>query len=182
MGRSASSCLRGHLVVLRRAGYWRLDGGPPRRQRLHACYCWLVFAITLFYLVQEFVYAYQERGDMVKLSRVMFLLLCHVTSIIKQLVFQVDADRIETMIKGLDEPCFKSDSSAAQWLLRSTAAHAARLRGGFAGCAVLTCALWAVFPAQAHARGLHVEFPLWTGLDTSHTFGFLSYLISKGSN
>lgn len=37
-----------------------------------------------------------------KLARVMFLLLCHVTSITKQLVFYLDADRIDEMISGLD--------------------------------------------------------------------------------
>lgn len=39
---------------------------------------------------------------MVKLSRVMFLLLCHVTSLAKQFVFLTDADRIESMVAGLD--------------------------------------------------------------------------------
>lgn len=37
-----------------------------------------------------------------KLARVMFLLLCHVTSIVKQLVFHLDADRIDRLVTGLD--------------------------------------------------------------------------------
>lgn len=37
-----------------------------------------------------------------KLARVLFLLLCHVTSIIKQAVFYTDAANIDQMIAGLD--------------------------------------------------------------------------------
>lgn len=37
-----------------------------------------------------------------KLSRVMFLLLCHITSVAKQLVFYLDADRIDYLIATLD--------------------------------------------------------------------------------
>jgi hypothetical protein len=37
-----------------------------------------------------------------KLARVMFLLLCHVTSITKQIVFYVDADDVDEMILGLN--------------------------------------------------------------------------------
>lgn len=37
-----------------------------------------------------------------KLARVMFLLLCHITSIAKQLVFHIKAERIDEMIGGLD--------------------------------------------------------------------------------
>lgn len=36
------------------------------------------------------------------LARVMFLLLCHITSIAKQLVFYRDATRIDSVITGLD--------------------------------------------------------------------------------
>lgn len=39
---------------------------------------------------------------MEKLSRVMFLLLCHITSIVKQVVFHVDADRIAALVASLD--------------------------------------------------------------------------------
>lgn len=40
-----------------------------------------------------------------KLARVMFLLLCHITSIAKQLVFHLKADRIDEMLGGLDGGC-----------------------------------------------------------------------------
>lgn len=39
---------------------------------------------------------------MAKLARVMFLLLCHVTSIAKQLVFYLDADAIDRLVAHLD--------------------------------------------------------------------------------
>ncbi|CAK1602596.1 unnamed protein product [Parnassius mnemosyne] len=172
-----TDCVRGHAEVLRQAGYLRLSTGSTTSRRLHAVYRLLVFSITLLYLLQECFYAYQERGDMVKLSRVMFLLLCHVTSIAKQYVFHVDADRIDELIAGLNEPLFNSSSGASKPLLLKTALHADRLRRGYAGTAVLTCTLWAVFPVQMHARGLAVEFPLWTGIDTSHSIGFAVVLL-----
>lgn len=39
---------------------------------------------------------------MEKFSRVMFLLLCHITSIVKQVVFHADADSIDALLAGLD--------------------------------------------------------------------------------
>lgn len=37
-----------------------------------------------------------------RLARVMFLLLCHVTSLVKQIVFHADAARIDLLVDGLD--------------------------------------------------------------------------------
>lgn len=47
----------------------------------------------------------QESGDMDKLSRVMFVMLCHVTCVAKQLAFHVHAARIDTLVAGLDGEC-----------------------------------------------------------------------------
>ncbi|KPI95218.1 hypothetical protein RR46_12222 [Papilio xuthus] len=174
------SAVSGHAAVLRRAGYWRLSAGTTRVLRLHALYRAVVFATTCIYLLQECVYAYQEKSDMTKLSRVMFLLLCHVTSLAKQLVFLTDADRIERMVAGLDETAqraLRTRSGAARRLLTCAAAHAARLRRGYAGCAAFTCLLWAVFAAQAHARRQPFDFPLWIGVDTTDTIGFVTVLL-----
>lgn len=99
-----------HTALLQSVGFMRWrggggdvgDGGDSRSARLHAAYRAFVLAVTLAYLLQECVFAYQERNDMAKFSRVMFLLLCHVTSITKQIVFHYDADRIQDMIQSLD--------------------------------------------------------------------------------
>lgn len=97
-----------HTALLQSVGFMRWrgggggDGGDGRSSRLHAAYRALVLAVTLAYLLQECVFAYQERNDMAKFSRVMFLLLCHITSIAKQIVFHYDADRIQEMIQSLD--------------------------------------------------------------------------------
>ena len=37
-----------------------------------------------------------------KLSHVMFVMLCHVTCVAKQLAFHVNAERIDQLIAGLD--------------------------------------------------------------------------------
>lgn len=106
--RSASGqCVALHTALLQSVGFMRWrggDGGAGRSAsaRLHAAYRALVLAVTLAYLLQECVFAYQERNDMAKFSRVMFLLLCHITSIAKQIVFHYDADRIQDMIQSLN--------------------------------------------------------------------------------
>ncbi|XP_013149666.1 PREDICTED: odorant receptor Or2-like [Papilio polytes] len=179
-GVAGLSAVSGHAAVLRRAGYWRLSTGSTRALRSHALYRVLVLATTCFYLLQECIYAYQEKSDMVKMSRVMFLLLCHVTSLAKQFVFLTDADRIESMVAGLDEATQRAlqvHTGAARGLLARAAAHAARLRRGYAGCAAFTCLLWAVFAAQAHARRQPFDFPLWIGVDTTDTTGFVIVLL-----
>nr|WCC57489.1 odorant receptor 32 [Papilio machaon] len=174
------SAVSGHAAVLRRAGYWRLSAGSTCVRRLHTVYRTMVFATTCIYLLQECFYAYQEKSDMAKLSRVMFLLLCHVTSLAKQLVFLTDADRIDRMVAGLDEAtrrALRTRSGSAHRLLHCAAAHVARLRRGYAGCAAFTCLLWAVFAAQAHARRQPFEFPLWIGVNTTDTVGFVIVLL-----
>ncbi|XP_060805934.1 odorant receptor 4-like [Amyelois transitella] len=109
-----------------------------------------------------------------KLARVMFLLLCHVTSIVKQLVFHADARRIDLMVDGFEDPAY-GGTSPPGWqrgLLARTAARAARLQRAYAATALLTCLLWAVFPAADRARGRPVEFPFWVGIDCTHSVVF----------
>ncbi|VVC98469.1 unnamed protein product [Leptidea sinapis] len=86
-----------HTSVLRAVGFLRAGTG-----RVHAAYRTLVLSATVFYLVQEGVYACSQRYHMDNLSRVMFLLLCHVTSLAKQLVFHADAARIDLLIDSLN--------------------------------------------------------------------------------
>lgn len=44
----------------------------------------------------------QARSDLDKLSRVMYLFLCHITCVVKQVVFYFRADEIDELIAGLD--------------------------------------------------------------------------------
>lgn len=39
---------------------------------------------------------------MEKLSQVMFVMLCHLTCVAKQIVFHLNADKIDKLIAGLD--------------------------------------------------------------------------------
>lgn len=96
-GSAAWQCVAVHMRLLQRVGFMRAPGGTGR-----GGYRALVLAVTAAYLLQECVYAYQERSDMSKLSQVMFLLLCHITSIVKQIVFHIDADRIDQLIESLN--------------------------------------------------------------------------------
>ncbi|XP_068618198.1 odorant receptor 67c-like [Battus philenor] len=114
---------------------------------------------------------------MAKLSRVMFLLLCHVTSLAKQIVFHTDADRIDALVSGLHGVGEGTRGGRGARLAAGAALHARRLRRGYAGCAALTCALWAVFPVREHARAVPVDFPLWTGLDTTRSHVFAAVLL-----
>nr|QEE82739.1 odorant receptor 21 [Conogethes pinicolalis] len=171
-----------HLRVLRLVGFCRLlapagRAAPSLARRLHALYCTFALAVTSLYLVQECFYAYQERYDMDKLARVMFLLLCHVTSITKQLVFYVDAADIDDMVFGLDEPLYNQGPSWQRAALARTAAAARRLLRAYSGTAVLTCTLWIIFPILDYARGLPVEFPFWSNLDHTKPFGFTVLLL-----
>nr|QZH55127.1 odorant receptor 31 [Achelura yunnanensis] len=161
MCRAASRGARAALERLRTCGYCRL--GPSTgvtAARVHAAYRAAALALTGFYLLQQVVYAVRERRHMDKLARVMFLLLCHLTSIVKQLVFFVDADRIDDLIARLDEPVM----SHGQVALSAAARGAERLGRVYSGMAAVTCVLWAVFPVLYFLRGHHVEFPIWTGL------------------
>ncbi|CAH0727698.1 unnamed protein product, partial [Brenthis ino] len=168
-GRSAAwQCVALHTRLLQRVGFMRAA------TRAHALYRALVLAVTALYLLQECVYAYRERGDMAKLSQVMFLLLCHITSIAKQIVFHIDADRIDEMVRGFNaEPMYDGDAA----LLARTAAAARRLVRAYAGCAVFTCTLWLVFPALRRAAGHAVEFPFWMPLRTDPPAIFVVVLL-----
>lgn len=145
----------------------------------------------------------QERNDMDKLARVMFLLLCHVTSITKQLVFYLDADRIDEMISGLDgnestawllffqisflssrnyvdvlsDPLYNQPVSWQKSLLTETAVSARRLLRVYSGTAVITCTLWIIFPILYYSQGLPVEFPFWTNLDHRKPVLWVSVLL-----
>nr|UVB79103.1 odorant receptor 1 [Heortia vitessoides] len=186
----AGSSVAPHLVFLRRCGFCRIPrlltapkkparkGGAPRptlAHQLHALYCTFALAVTTVYLVQECVYAYQERHDMDKLARVMFLLLCHVTSISKQLVFYVEADKIHEMVAAFDLAEYNQRRGAAQ--LRDTARSARRLLRAYSGTAVLTCTLWIIFPVLYYVQGLPVEFPFWTHLDHTRPLVFVLLLM-----
>lgn len=132
----AGSSVSVHLRFLRSCGFLRL----ARPHRAHDAYRTAVLGLTAAYLAQECVYAYQvslarserererkrrrtnvarvpqERADMDKLARVMFLLLCHVTSIAKQVVFyrNASAASIDAIITGLDG----KDARARRWRRR----------------------------------------------------------------
>ncbi|KAL4721408.1 hypothetical protein ACJJTC_015063 [Scirpophaga incertulas] len=145
--------------------------------RAHAAYCTVALAATSVYLVQECVYAYQERNDMDKIARVMFLLLCHVTSISKQLVFYVHADQLEQMILQLDCEAYNPPGQMERALLNQTASSATRLLYAYSGTAVVTCTLWLIFPIMDFVRGLPVEFAFWINVDYSRTVIFVPVLM-----
>ncbi|XP_026317878.1 uncharacterized protein LOC113228730 [Hyposmocoma kahamanoa] len=132
-------------------------------------------AATGIYLLQECIYAYQERNDMGKLSRVMFLLLCHITSIVKQAVFHVDADSIDALVASLDDAALQGGSSAANELLSRRTSTARRLQRAYSGMAVLTCILWLVLTAARYARTRTVDFPFWlpAAADEPHQFALV---------
>ncbi|XP_063827150.1 odorant receptor 94b-like [Ostrinia nubilalis] len=112
-----------------------------------------------------------------KLARVMFLLLCHVTSITKQLVFYMSADKIDEMISALDDPLYNQPAAWQRALLAATARSAGRLLRAYSGTAVVTCTLWIIFPILYYAQGLPVEFPFWTNLDHSKPTFFVILLM-----
>ncbi|XP_037301409.1 odorant receptor 94a-like [Manduca sexta] len=169
------------MQLLRWCGYCRLDGGKcgggADNESLHRVYRAFTLALTIAYLLQECVYAYQERHDMDKVARVMFLLLCHITSIAKQLVFYLDADRVERLVTGLDDPLYNQQAGGARRLLEATATWASRFVRMYSGCAVVTCTLWIIFPVIYHLRGQQVEFPFWIGVDYSNSHWFAAVLL-----
>lgn len=58
---------------------------------------------TIKYLIKYiYLYVVQERSDMDKVSQVVSLMLCHMTCVAKQIVFHVDADKIEALVAGLE--------------------------------------------------------------------------------
>ncbi|CAB3241325.1 unnamed protein product [Arctia plantaginis] len=122
----------------------------------------------------------QERNDLDKLSKVMFLLLCHITCVIKQVVFYFRADEIDELIASLDEPLMNAERSAsgtAGALLRSTARNAVRLLKVYTGCAVATCVLWIVFPIVYRIQNGHFEFNFWIGMRYDDIFKFSAVLL-----
>ncbi|KAM3956747.1 odorant receptor 94b [Aphomia sociella] len=169
-----------HLRLLRCCGFYQLsstDDTSPLLRRIHTAYCQFTLAVTTVYLLQECVYAYQEQTDMDKLARVMFLLLCHVTSIAKQIVFYLDANRINKMIIGLDDRAYNEVSEQQTTLLRETSTSASRLLRMYSGCAVVTCTLWIVFPVMYYVRDQPVEFAFWAGVDYNTPIMFVFVLM-----
>ncbi|XP_045780398.1 uncharacterized protein LOC123877616, partial [Maniola jurtina] len=166
----ASTCVALHAALLRRAGYMR----ARTASRAHAAYRALVLALTATYLLQECAHAARALRDMRALARVMFLLLCHVTAIAKQLVFLADADRIDAMVHSFDGAARAGRAAALE---RGVARGARRLLVVYAGTAVLTCTLWLLFPVLRRARGLPDDFPFWTGVGTEPLPAFAAVLL-----
>ncbi|CAK1540401.1 unnamed protein product [Leptosia nina] len=163
---SAGECVEVHVRVLRAVGFLRCHAHG------HTAYRLCVLAFTTLYLVQECVYAYVVRGDMNKLSRVMFLLLCHVTSLAKQIVFHLEADEVDALIGAIDDPAFKVESPQAARLVEACKTRAWRVEAAYAGCAVVTCILWFAFALLDRAHGHPVEFPFWSPVSTEPAYFF----------
>ncbi|XP_063616455.1 odorant receptor 94b-like isoform X3 [Cydia splendana] len=167
----AGACVVSLLRTLRCCGFCRLppmagNGPPPSlftriARATHDVYCGFALAVTSTYLVQELIYAYLERGDMDTLARVMFLLLCHVTSIAKQIIFMVRASRIAKLVQDFDDMAYNPKETTRKNLLIKRAQGASRLGTAYAGTAALTCALWTIFPFLARLGGTRVNFALW---------------------
>nr|AXF48778.1 odorant receptors OR28 [Lobesia botrana] len=172
------------LRTLRYCGFCHL---PPEHGDLsftnrlmhlvHDAYCWFALAVTTTYLMQEVIYAYQERSDIDKLARVLFLLLCHVTSIAKQVVFMKQASRIAVLVNGLDDDAYNPKEATRANLLMERAKGAARLGTAYAGTAALTCTLWAIFPFLARLGGTNVIFALYVPFSYYSWPEFLTVLL-----
>nr|QRF70979.1 odorant receptor [Semiothisa cinerearia] len=160
---SAGASVRAHVRLLRACGFLRARDAGARG----AVYRALALAVTATYLLQECACAWAARTDMDELARVMFLLLCHVTSLAKQLVFCADADRIDALLASLEGPMFAGGSERARALLAARARVSSRFVRCYSGTAVVTCTLWAVFPVLQALRGEAVRFPFWVGFDYS---------------
>uniref|UniRef100_A0AAU6NDB3 Odorant receptor n=1 Tax=Mythimna loreyi TaxID=667449 RepID=A0AAU6NDB3_9NEOP len=163
-----------HLRCLRLVGFCRAL--PVKQGRalgivLRAYHGFALFA-TATYVLLQLIYAYQERSNMDKLSQVMFVMLCHVTCVAKQVAFHVDAERIDLLIAGLDDPLLNQTAGARGALLRECASGAARLLRTYSGCAVATCVLWIVFPILYRIQGISFEFPFWTAFGYNNTLVF----------
>nr|QNS36244.1 olfactory receptor 59 [Mythimna separata] len=163
-----------HLRVLRLVGFCRALPPAPGRALAAAQRAYHVFALfaTSTYVLLQLIYAYQERSNMDKLSQVMFVMLCHVTCVAKQVAFHVDAARIDRLILGLEEPLLNQTAGARGALLAGCARGAARLLRTYSGCAVATCVLWIVFPILYKVQGIPFEFPFWTGFNYNHNLVF----------
>ncbi|XP_075986004.1 uncharacterized protein LOC142983050 [Anticarsia gemmatalis] len=163
-----------HLRVMRRVGFCRLSarsGAGRLRRAAHRLYHVFALSATSVYVLQQLIYAVQERKDLAKLTQVMFVMLCFGTCVGKQLAFYLDADDVDALISALDEPLLNQAAGAGgagEALLRGTVRGAARLLRVYSGCAVSTCVLWTVFPVLYRIQGLHFEFPFWTGICYDH--------------
>ncbi|XP_073958432.1 odorant receptor 94b-like isoform X1 [Choristoneura fumiferana] len=173
----AGACVAPLLRTLQRCGFFRL---PPNAahasiskrvaHKLHDAYCGFALVVTSAYLGQQLIYAYQERGDMERFSRVMFLLLCHVTSIAKQVVFLVRAPRITALLEGLNDAAYNPSESKRATLLLERVRGARRLGAVYAGTAAATCALWTLFPLLTRLHGGSVHFAFWIPLEYNGTW------------
>lgn len=113
-----------------------------------------------------------------KLSRVLFLLLCHVTSLAKQLVFILRASDVDSLLARLSRGWHAGDKAlGGLQRLGKAAIRAQRLLRCYAGTAVFTCTLWLLPPTLLHVRGIPVEFPLWIPLDCTSTPAFIVVLL-----
>nr|AXY83404.1 putative odorant receptor 28 [Conopomorpha sinensis] len=187
----ARSCLSAALLHLRLAGFIRLGrktgalraaGGVKAHvrvpwQRPHGLYCVFSLVVTTTYLMQEILYAFKMRTDIGALAKVMFLLLCHVTSLAKQVVFYFDAGRIDDLIEYLDDPVFNRPGQFAAQHLKSRRVAATRLVRTYAGTALCTCAMWLAFPIYARATGQPVHFSVHVNVDYSTLPGFLIMMV-----
>ncbi|KAM3956753.1 odorant receptor Or1-like [Aphomia sociella] len=179
----AGSSVSLHLRYLRRCGFCRLAGAarvPSPLRSLHTSYCTFALTATSMYVLQQCVYAYQNMSDMNKLARVMFVLLCHITCVSKQIVFHLDAARIDELVSDLDAVEYNEYGSwgaathaARGRLLRATAARTSRLLRAYAGCGVATCVLWTALSVISRLRGQLVELPFWVFVDYTHPLVFV---------
>ncbi|NP_001166611.1 olfactory receptor 59 [Bombyx mori] len=169
---AAGDSVAPHLRRLRQVGFCQLDPTSQSRRPIlalmHRVYHRLVLAATVLYIFEQLTYAYQARNDMERLSRVLFLMLCHLTCIAKQFVFHSDADKINQLVVGLDDALCNQPVETHRLLLLETSRRAARLLMLYSGCAVSTCILWAVFPLLDQLRGRTVEFAFWIPIDYRH--------------
>nr|QLI62083.1 odorant receptor 40 [Streltzoviella insularis] len=175
----AGSSVAPHLRVLRRCGFCRQASTASARLRYtHTFYQLFALTVTTVYLIQEIIYSYQARNDMKMLARVMFLLLCHITSLVKQIVFYVDADRIDHLIIQFDNTMYNPEEPSRRRLLAATASSARRLQRVYSNTAILTCILWIVFPIMHRLTGRTVYFAFWTTFDyNSSTIVFVATLL-----
>ncbi|KAL0901045.1 hypothetical protein ABMA27_006374 [Loxostege sticticalis] len=177
----AGSSVAPHLALLRRVGFCHLQGaaggGSARSgpKRLHSYYCLFAFGVTSGYVLQQAIYAFQ-RSDLDKLSRVLFVMLCHCTCVAKQAVFHADARRIDRIITGLNQTLFNQPIESHRSQLRGTALSAARLLRVYYSTAVATCVLWIIFPVVYKLRGHRIEFPFWTFVDYNQPVMFVVVL------
>ncbi|RVE41998.1 hypothetical protein evm_013343 [Chilo suppressalis] len=176
----ASSSVSPHLTLLRRVGYCRLSPGvtgSSSTRYLHEIYRKFALAAILTYTSEQAIYAYQNRRDIEKLAPVLFLFLCHITCIVKKLVFHLDAPRIDQLIAELEDAAYNSQTPPHRAMLRSTASSALRLLRAYVGCAIFTCILWVMFPLVDRLQQQDIEFHFWIPVDYNRPLTFPLVLI-----